>query len=202
MNIINLTAHPITIRPDNGPEVIYPPSGTVARIQSESTEVALVNGIPVVQNHFGKVDGLPAYDVETVYIVSTMVAQANTGRYDLVSPDTGPTAYREAGQIVAVRRFQCFYWNATNNVTHKNHIAELIAQGWTEYTFFSEYYGSHPECGERDIEQKYIFAPGVVPPALPEGESHWSHGHRGDHNEAWHVWFEALREGVDYCEAD
>src|ERR1043166_3507466 len=41
----------------------------------------------------------------TVYLVSTPAAQkaAQMGRIDVVSPDTGPTAIREAGQVKAVR---------------------------------------------------------------------------------------------------
>lgn len=112
MNIINLTPHKITVITEDenlNPHVHeFPPSGTVARVASNQTEVMRVNTIPVVKTEFGEVENLPEPQEDTIYIVSSLVAQALAGkRSDIVAPDTGPTAYRdEEGRIVAVRRFQ------------------------------------------------------------------------------------------------
>ena len=109
MNFVNLTPHSIVVRPDGGTETTIPASGNVARCQVVSEKVATLNGIPVVRQVFGTPQGIPEADPHgnTRFIVSTLVAQA-ANRSDVVSPDTGPTAYRENGQVVAVRGFQLF----------------------------------------------------------------------------------------------
>lgn len=112
MNIINLTPHKVVViaEDENRNPYVYefPPSGTVARVSSTQTEVELIGNIPIVKTEFGEVEGLPDPQPDTIYIVSSLVAQALSGkRNDVVSPDTGPTAYRdEEGRITAVRRFQ------------------------------------------------------------------------------------------------
>jgi hypothetical protein len=110
--IVNLTQHKIVVFSADGLQVVreYQPSGIVARCQVEQAEIANVDGVPVVTSMFGEVTGLPVPNpiVGTTYIVSTMVAQA-ARRADVVSPDTGPTAVRDAdGHIIGVRRFQTF----------------------------------------------------------------------------------------------
>lgn len=113
MNIINLTPHKITVIVEDenrNPHVYeFEPSGVVARVSSSQTEIARINNmIPVVKTEFGEVENLPEPSADTIYVVSSLVAQALSGvRNDIVAPDTGPTAYRdEEGRIVAVRRFQ------------------------------------------------------------------------------------------------
>ncbi len=114
MNVINLTPHKITVIVEDencNPHVFdFPPSGNVARVSSSQVEVARVDDIPVVKTEFGDVENLPESKDDTIYIVSSLVAQAVAGRRDdVVSPDTGPTAIRdEEGKITAVRRFQKF----------------------------------------------------------------------------------------------
>jgi len=107
MRLVNLTPHEIRVVKDDC-EVIIPPSGGVARVKTEQVEVGSIDGIPVVKTEFGEVEGLPDPEPNTIYIVSSIVAQAVAGeREDVVAPDTGPTAIRdENGRIVAVRRFQ------------------------------------------------------------------------------------------------
>ncbi len=51
----------------------------------------------------------------------------------------------------------------------------LTDSGWKEFDFHSDYYGSHPEYGEGDIDKRYLFHPEV-------DVSRWdgvlfSHGH-------------------------
>lgn len=104
MKMVNLTPHDINVVVDET-TITIPKSGTVARVTSTQTEVGTINGIPVVKTVFGAVEGLPEPEMDTIYVVSSLVL-AQLERADVVAPDTGPTALRENGQIVAVRRFQ------------------------------------------------------------------------------------------------
>lgn len=112
MNVINLTPHKVVVITEdenrNPSFYEFPPSGTVARVSSTQTEVARIGNISIVKTEFGEVENLPESQENTIYIVSSLVAQALAGkRDDVVAPDTGPTAYRdEEGRITAVRRFQ------------------------------------------------------------------------------------------------
>ena len=107
--MINLTPHVIVVRL-NGRDIIIPPSGQIARVATSAELVAEVDGIPVYRTVFGQLEGLPEPTDGIVLITSTIVAQAaaRLGRTDVVSPDTGPTAVREDGRIVAVTRLQTF----------------------------------------------------------------------------------------------
>ncbi|GIV86608.1 MAG: hypothetical protein KatS3mg054_0637 [Chloroflexus sp.] len=105
---VNLTPHTITIV-HNDAKIEIPPSGNVARVTSSMEVVGEINGIPVSRATYGSVEGLPAPQDGTVYIVSSLVLSALAGsRPDVVAPDTSPTgAVRdEAGRIVGVRGFQ------------------------------------------------------------------------------------------------
>jgi len=109
MALINLTPHQVVVRLADGGDVIFSPSGRVARCAVSQETVGEANGIPIVRSVFGAVEGLPEAQDGTIYIVSSLVAQAVAGREDVVAPDTGPTAVRdEGGRIVAVTRFQKF----------------------------------------------------------------------------------------------
>ena len=105
--LVNLTPHDIVVRKADG-DLMVPPSGLVARVTTSQEVVGDIDGVPIVRTIFGEVQGLPDPELDTVYIVSSLVLGALKGsRSDVVSPDTGPTAIRnEAGQIVAVTRFQ------------------------------------------------------------------------------------------------
>lgn len=109
MKFVNLTAHAIVIRPDGGHEVTVHPSGSVARCQVVSKKIGQIGEIPILKQDFGVPQGIPEPDPmgQVRYIASTVVAQA-ANRSDVLSPDTGPTAYRESGQVVAVRGLQLF----------------------------------------------------------------------------------------------
>ena len=114
--IINYTPHPITLRREGRPDLVFPSSG-IARC-STTTEITYSIragetddiSIDVARNVFGEVSGLPPEQEGTIYIVSFPVLQAMSAyRSDLIGPDTSPAGnpYRDAkGQIVAVRRFQ------------------------------------------------------------------------------------------------
>lgn len=107
--IINLTPHALTI---DGVGTIQP-SGCVARVSTVRTAMGSVQGLRVVAQNFGAVEGLPPPKDGVVYVVSGMVLDAikrsagaagssRSGR-DVFAPDTGPDAIRENGQIIAVR---------------------------------------------------------------------------------------------------
>lgn len=111
MKIVNLTPH--TIKVVNGDNQIireYAPrlgkdgKSDPARVTTTAEIIDEIDGISVVRTKFGEVQGLPEPD-GNIYIVSMVVAQAVSGRSDVIAPDTGPTAYRENGLIVGVRQF-------------------------------------------------------------------------------------------------
>lgn len=108
--LVNLTPHALVFYNTEGTEVILtvPASGTQARVAVSQETVGELEGIPVVRSVFGAVTGLPEPVEGTTYVVSLMVLQALAGaRKDLVGPDTGSTAVRDAGgKILGVRRFQ------------------------------------------------------------------------------------------------
>lgn len=94
--ILNLTPHAITIV---GHQTI-PPSGVVARLAETSEERSSVDGIPTRAKVFGAIDGLPASEPGTYYIVSSLVAQAAwaQGRGDVVAP--GDLVRDEKGTVI------------------------------------------------------------------------------------------------------
>lgn len=113
MNFINLTPHTVNVVDADGNTILsVAPSGNVARVATQQTVVGNIAGIDIVRTVFGDVDGLPAPQPDTVYIVSTLVLQAlidaGISRDDVVAPDTSPaSAVRDnAGNIIGVRRFQ------------------------------------------------------------------------------------------------
>lgn len=108
ISVVNLTPHEVCVANADGNIVAcYAPSGVAARCAISQETVGSVGGVPVRRTVFGDVQGIPEQRDGVVYITSTLVAQ-NALRSDVISPDTGPTAVRENGQVVAVRGFQAF----------------------------------------------------------------------------------------------
>lgn len=106
MKFVNLTPHEIVVQIGEE-EKSFPASGTVARVTSQMKEVGTVAGIPVKSQIFGEVEGLPAPEEGTVYIVSALVlARAKeAGRTDVIAPNTAQAIRDEQGRIVAVPGF-------------------------------------------------------------------------------------------------
>lgn len=100
--MINLTPHAITLQRANGTRVTYPPSGNLARVTSVEEVTGEVDGIPVITRSLGEAEGMP--EEGTICIVSAMVLSVVPGRKGVYAPDSGPTAIRENGQVVAVTR--------------------------------------------------------------------------------------------------
>lgn len=108
MNLINLTPHPVVLRRGDT-DTTVPPSGIVARVASVPGALMDDAGpVPVYSAPaWGAVEGVPAPEAGTLYIVSALVAARCAGRSDVVSPGTGPAdgAVRDdQGRIVAVTR--------------------------------------------------------------------------------------------------
>lgn len=89
---------------------------------------------------------------------------------------------------------------ATRDAIREAFLLSLEEKGWKKFCFFSEYYGSHPECGEGDKEEEYIFRPGID--AERWGGVCFGHGHSGQNesNDEFDSWLEGLTEGEDYIE--
>ena len=112
MAIVNCTPHTIrVICAESGAELEFHPSGFVARVattESPKGQIVTKEGgvIPLVYKTFGEVEGLPLgwEDSRDIYVVSGMVASAMPGTPGIYAPDTGPTAVRKDGQVVAVTR--------------------------------------------------------------------------------------------------
>lgn len=121
MKFVNLTPHEIVlkIKLDNDGNAVdgelrLPSNGNcrVAVKEKSAYNMELDRFvIPVVTNEYGDIEGLPHKEEGTIYIVSLIVLNAlkTKGRLghrpDVVAPDTGKTAIREDGKIVAVTQF-------------------------------------------------------------------------------------------------
>lgn len=103
--LINLTPHDIHIADADGNIVrVIPPTSPAARVASTAVLREPIDDVPFVETVFGAIQNLPDLQPDTYYIVSQIVIAAAEGRTDLVRPDTGPSALRDAeGRIVAVR---------------------------------------------------------------------------------------------------
>lgn len=107
MNIINLTPHEITFYEKNIADhtmaklLTVQPSGQLARVKSKTVIVSLgLPGlpIPVTKTEYGEVEGLPAPEEGTIYIVSAMVAKHCPDRNDVYI--TNESVRDENGRIV------------------------------------------------------------------------------------------------------
>ena len=87
INIINLTPHEVNIILENGNIINIPASGTIARCKVERQIINNINGIPITQTKFGEIEDLPDPQPNTIYIVSSLVAQAVPHRTDVFIPD-------------------------------------------------------------------------------------------------------------------
>ena len=110
---VNLTPHALVIRVGDR-DLTVPPSGMQARVAVTPQDAGVVEAeeglvVPVARNAYGKVEGLPALEEGTIYLVSLLILDRCAGRGDVMSPDTGATAVRytdgpRKGQVEAVVR--------------------------------------------------------------------------------------------------
>jgi len=85
MRFVNLTPHVLHIRRTDGTVLTLPPSGSVARVATETMPMTIVDGILVSRTASGPVTDLPDPAPHTLYIASTLVAQA-AQRPDVLAP--------------------------------------------------------------------------------------------------------------------
>jgi hypothetical protein len=89
----------------DGPMVTIPPSGLVARCAVHRVQVGTVTvddiTIPVNRTQFGAVTGLPDPQPDTIYIVSSLVAQAVPDRQDVFIVDDA--VRDDQGRIIGAR---------------------------------------------------------------------------------------------------
>ena len=107
MEFINLTPHTINLITESGKKEI-PVSGKIARVEQTTTLVREIDGIPVVQSHWGDILDLPDPKEGTIYIVSALVANAAKAKgrvQDVVCP--GDFVRNEQGQIQGARNLMC-----------------------------------------------------------------------------------------------
>jgi hypothetical protein len=101
MKIINLCPHPIHIKlSDPEREIIYQPSGVVARCEEVTHPAYTLNDIPIVTKSYGYPTDLPCYEKNAYiwYIVSMMIRLACPDRRDLLSP--GDVVRDAEGKII------------------------------------------------------------------------------------------------------
>jgi hypothetical protein len=117
MKFINLTPHPVRLRPDtantagvpaDGDIVVQPEQATARVPSTQGGEIGSADGIALFgRTIYGEVEGLPAPAADTIYIVSVMFAGRVGDRQDVFVPGTGPKdgVIRNAeGQVFAVTR--------------------------------------------------------------------------------------------------
>lgn len=109
-NIINLTPHIIRVQTQNE-TIEFLPTNIPARMEVVQLDLGMINGISVRGSSYGNISDLPEPQENTIYIVSTLIAQ-RAKRLDLVSPDTFNGVIRDKdNRIFAVTAFQCFVEN-------------------------------------------------------------------------------------------
>lgn len=104
MRIINLTPHALNLVTGEG-TVTIPPSGTIARVSVNRTQIGTVSidgvTVPLNRSQYGEVVDLPDPAEDTLYVVSALVAAACPERSDLVVPDD--LVRDEQGRVIGAR---------------------------------------------------------------------------------------------------
>lgn len=112
--ILNLTPHAIGVLDGVDGVTVHTiaPSGRVARVAATPVlqgTLGLPGGVvvPVTSTSYGDVEGVPAPGGEK-FLVSSLVLDRLGPEYrgQAFAPDTGPSAVRKDGQVVAVRQFR------------------------------------------------------------------------------------------------
>lgn len=102
MKLVNLTPHAVNVVAEHCDAVTIPPSGILARVSAKTvTTGEVINGIPVTMTEYGEVEGLPAQEEGTAYIVSQLVAARVPNRRDVFIPNEA--VRDEAGRIIGCK---------------------------------------------------------------------------------------------------
>jgi hypothetical protein len=95
MKLVNLTPHTIKI---SGHEDVEP-SGYIARVNTQLQQAGSVNGIPLMTSKTLGLSNIPDPQVDTMFIVASMVRLQLPDRKDLCSPSK--MIRNEHGAVVA-----------------------------------------------------------------------------------------------------
>jgi len=106
MKIINLTPHSINFVDASGaPLVTIEPSGQLARVTAKTVNTGEVTvgdvTLPVTGTSYGTVEGLPAPEEGTIYVVSSLVASRVPGRLDVFIPNE--SVRDDSGRIIGCK---------------------------------------------------------------------------------------------------
>lgn len=101
-NIINLTPHTINfVSMEGEPLLAIEPSGTIARVSVKTETIGEFAGVPVTKSVYSDVVDLPDPQPDTVYVVSSLVAQRCSDRDDVFIPNE--SVRDEQGRIVGCK---------------------------------------------------------------------------------------------------
>lgn len=105
MKIVNLTPHALNFLDAENRIVLTVPSSGLARAAQRRESIGTIDAdgvtLPVTRSVFGAVEGLPAPEAGTIYIVSAITAQAVPEREDVFIVDD--SVRDENGRIIGVR---------------------------------------------------------------------------------------------------
>lgn len=88
MKFVNLTPHSVSfVGADNEVVRTVEPSGSLARVSAKTVVIGECDGLPITTTEFGEVEGLPEPCDDTIYIVSSLVAQRCRDRHDVFIPN-------------------------------------------------------------------------------------------------------------------
>ena len=100
--LVNLTPHTLNELTTN---LQIPPSGIVARLDTNSKQVNTLDNIPVYSKQFGEIQNLPDPQSNTFYIVSGIMLDVakQQGRKDCLAP--GELVRNDKGQPIGCKGF-------------------------------------------------------------------------------------------------
>ena len=87
VRLINMCVHDIKLMNEDGSITIIPPSGSMVRCRRRKNVLHYVNGIPITKGTVIEIQGLPAKQPNTLYIVSKLVLDNVKDRDDFVRPE-------------------------------------------------------------------------------------------------------------------
>lgn len=105
MKIVNLTPHALNFLDAENHVALNVPSSGLARAAQRRENIGTIDAdgvtLPVTRSVFGAVEGLPAPEAGTIYVVSAITAQAVPEREDVFIVDD--SVRDENGRIIGVR---------------------------------------------------------------------------------------------------
>lgn len=108
MNFINLTPHDITFMTDNREKIkVVEPSGAVSRVNTTNKYCGTLDDIPIIKTEFNEITDLPEPKDDTVYLVSSLVAERTPHRKDVFFPNE--IVRLQTGEIIGCRALGTCY---------------------------------------------------------------------------------------------